>query len=240
MKTKINYYGQETDAVIVGGSSGTFYCYTLKKLELAWSNNFSDSEIVTKPLSIEHRVIFGSKEGYLYSIDDRTGVLYWKWKPKKVKKTIANFSNPISDGKNIFVTTSNGIIYKIDFLLGTTLWKNRTHRANLSLGLSSTGRTVITKSKNNKINLFYSKTGHKYKDIKLNFGKDLIKHQPIEWKRNFLVSSDKGILYLINKKYYYKPVFFLGNAALHSPQKLDDNKFIISNVDGKIIYFSLQ
>ena len=49
LKTKINYYGQETDAVIVGGSSGTFYCYTLKKLELAWSNNFSDSEIVTKP-----------------------------------------------------------------------------------------------------------------------------------------------------------------------------------------------
>lgn len=240
LKTRINYYGQETDAVVVGGSSGLFYCYTLNKLELVWNNNFSDSEIVTKPLSIKHRIIFGSKEGYLYSIDDRTGVLYWKWKPKRVKKTIVNFSNPVSDGKNIFATTSNGIIYKIDLLLGTTLWKNRTNKANLSLGLSSTGRTVITKSRNNKLNLFNSKTGHNYKGIRLNFGKDLIKHQPIEFNRNILISSDKGTLYLINKRYYYKPLFFLGNAALHSVQKINDNKFIVSNVDGKIVLFSLE
>ncbi|MCH8942570.1 MAG: PQQ-binding-like beta-propeller repeat protein [Bacteroidetes bacterium] len=239
-KIKINYYGEETDAVIVGSGNGTFYCYTLNKLELVWSNNLSETKIVTEPLIIKHRLIFGSSDGYLYSIDDRTGVLYWKWKPKKIKDKILNFSNPLSDGNNIYVSASDGVVYKIDLLLGTTLWKAGKYKANLSLGLSSTGRTVIIKTTRGKIILLYSKTGIKYRNIKLKFGKDVLKHTPIEWKGNFIISSDVGKVYLIDKKYKHKPLFFLGNAALNSVQKISENEFIISNVDGKIILFSLQ
>ncbi len=240
LKTKINYYGEETDAVIVGSGSGTFYCYTLKKLELVWSNVFSEDKIVTEPLSVKHRIIFGSKDGYLYSFDERTGVLYWKWKPEKVKSQIVDFSNPVSDGRNIFVSTSEGIIYKIDLLLGTTLWKTDKYKASFSLGLSSTGKTVITKTTDGKIILLYSKTGKKYGGIKLKLRKDFVKHTPIEWNRNFIVSSDVGKVYLIDKKYKYKPLFFLGDAALNSVQKVNDNTFIVSNIDGNIVLFSLR
>ncbi|MCH7826353.1 MAG: PQQ-binding-like beta-propeller repeat protein [Bacteroidetes bacterium] len=239
-KTKINYYGEETDAVIVGSGNGTFYCYTLNKLELVWSNNLSETKIVTEPLIIKHRLIFGSSDGYLYSIDDRTGVLYWKWKPKKIKDKILNFSNPLSDGNYIYISASNGVVYKIDLLLGSTLWKVGKYKANLSLGLSSTGRTVIIKTTNGKIVLLYSKTGIKYRSIKLKFGQDALKHTPIEWKGNFIISSDAGKVYLIDKKYRHKPLFFLGNAALNSVQKISENEFIISNVDGKVVLFSLQ
>lgn len=239
-KTKINYYGEETDAVIVGSGSGTFYCYTLNKLELVWSNNLSKMEIITEPLIVKHRLIYGSSDGYLYSIDDRTGVLYWKWKPKKMKDEILNFSNPLSDGNNIFVSASNGVVYKIDMLLGTTIWKADKYKASLSLGLSSTGRTIITKTTDNKIVLLYSKTGRNYRDIKLKIGKDAVRHTPVEWKRNFIVSSDAGKIYLIDKKYNYKPLFFLGNAALNPVQKVNDNTFIVSNVDGDVVLFSLQ
>ncbi|MCH7828219.1 MAG: PQQ-binding-like beta-propeller repeat protein, partial [Bacteroidetes bacterium] len=79
LKTEINYYGEITDAVIVGSGNGTFYCYTLNKLELVWNYNLSETKIITEPLIVKHRLIFGSGDGYLYSIDDRTGVLYWKW-----------------------------------------------------------------------------------------------------------------------------------------------------------------
>mgnify|MGYP000031196115 CR=1 FL=1 len=240
LKTKINYYGEETDAVIVGSGSGTFYSYTLNKLELVWSNNLSGNKIVTEPLIVKHRLIYGSSDGYLYSIDDRTGVLYWKWKPKKIKDKILNFSNPLSDGNNIFISASNGVVYKIDLLLGTTVWKAGKHKASLSLGLSSTGKTVITKTTKGKIVLLYNRTGKKYGNIKLKIGKDALKHTPIEWNRNFIISSDIGKVYLIDKKYKYKPLFFLGNAALNSIQKINDNTFIVSNIDGKIVLFSLQ
>jgi len=108
------------------------------------------------------------------------------------------------------------------------------------LGLSSTGKTVITKTTEGKIVLLYNKTGKKYGNIKLKIRKDVLKHTPIEWNRNFIISSDAGKIYLIDKKYKYKPLFFLGNAALNSVQKVNDNTFIVSNIDGMIVLFSLQ
>lgn len=240
LKTKIDYYGIETDAVIVGSKSGTFYCYTLNKLELVWSNNPSNSDIITKPLSVNNRIIYGSKDGYLYSIDDRTGVLYWKWKPKKTRDLIIDFSNPISDDESVFISASNGDIYKIDLLLGTTLLTITRSNAILSLGLSSTGRTIISIDKNEKLLLNYSKTGGNYKELKMSLGEEFTKHKPIEFNRNFLITSDNGTLYLVNKSYDIFPILFLGTSALHSVQMLDDNKFIVSNTDGRIVLFAIE
>ena len=240
LKTKVDYYGIETDAVIVGSKSGTFYCYTLNKLELVWSNNPSNSDIITKPLSVNNRIIYGSKDGYLYSIDGRTGVLYWKWEPKKTRELITDFSNPVSDGENVFISISNGDIYKIDLLLGTTLLRISRSNAILSLGLSSTGRTIITFDNKEKLLLNYSKTGGNYKELKIDLGEEITKHKPIEFNRHFLIASDKGTLYLVNKSYNIFPVLFIGTSALHSVQQINENEFLISNFDGKIIYITLQ
>jgi len=240
LKTKIDFYGLETDAVIVGSKDGTFYCYTLDKLELVWSNNPSNSEIITKPLSVNNRIIYGSKDGCVHSIDDRTGVLYWKWKPKKTKDLITDFSNPISDDGNIYISTSEGNIYKIDLLLGTTLLTISKGNPNLSIGLSSTGRTVIAFDEKKNLSFYYSKTGGIYKKLKMNLGEEITKNRPIEFNRNFLITTDHGILYLVDKNYNISPLLFLGSSALHTIQQINDREFLISNYDGKIIFFTLQ
>jgi len=134
----------------------------------------------------------------------------------------------------------NGDIYKIDLLLGTTLLRISRSNAILSLGLSSTGRTIITFDNKEKLLLNYSKTGGNYKELKMDLGEEITKHKPIEFNRHFLIASDKGTLYLVNKSYNIFPVLFIGTSALHSVQQINENEFLISNFDGKIIYITLQ
>jgi len=59
-------------------------------------------------------------------------------------------------------------------------------------------------------------------------------------KDNIYLGFEHGILYRINDKNKVEKIMFMGNSLLISYNKISDNKFIVSNLDGRVIQFSFR
>ena len=237
--TKIEYNGNMTTGIIVGTSTGNLYCYSLDTFEMIWENHSAKGLIRTLPLIKEHRLFYGSQDGYLYCIDDRTGILYWKWNEKNDFYIAPAVCPPLSDGSGIYISTPDKYVSKIDFLLGITKWRKDLQSWE-SLGLSNDGKNLILKTISNNVVFVSTRNGRKHKTVNLKYGFDLDPTRPLEWKGSYLIAAENGNVYLIDKHYNAKAILFLGNCRLNSVINIKNNIFAVSNMDGKIVCFELK
>lgn len=237
--TDIVYNGSPTTGVIVGTANGKLYCYDIYSFELIWENDSARGLVRSKPLVIRHRIFFGSRDGFLYSVDARTGSLYWKWTNGNNFFTSPSVCPPVSDGQYIYIAAPDKNVYKIDMLLGVTKWA-KDYNAWESINISADNNYLIVKSISNKVYFVSTKNGRRYKEINLGFGFDLNAGQPLNWNGNFLIGSENGKVYLIDNEYKSKPLFFAGNASLNSIQHVKGNMFAVSNIDGEIVCFEIN
>ncbi len=237
--TRVEYNGNMTTGVILGTSTGSLYCYSIDAFEMIWENHSAKGLIRTLPLIKEHRLFYGSQDGYLYCIDDRTGVLYWKWNKGNDFYTAPVVCPPLSDGSSIYISTPDKYVSSIDFLLGVTKWRKNL-QSWVSLGLSNNGRYLVIKSISNKVVFVSTRNGRRHRTVNLKYGFDLNPTQPLEWKSNYLIAAENGNVYLIDKHYRAKTLLFLDNCRLNSVINVKDNIFAVSNMDGKIICFELK
>lgn len=238
-KVKVEYNGEETTGIIAGSSTGKIYCYDIHTFELIWENDSPHGVLLSGPLIFNHRIFWGSQDGFIYSIDDRTGSLYWKWQAGNDFYTAPSMSPIVSDGQNIYTVTPDKFVSKIDMLLGITRWR-KDYGAWSSIAISNDKNTLIVKSISNDVYFISVSNGKNIRGIKTDFGFDLSSNNPVEWNNNYLFGTENGTVYLIDEKYRWKKLFFMGNSTLHSIQKMSDNVFVISNYDGRIIAFELQ
>ena len=68
--TKVEYNGNMATGVIVGTSTGSLYCYSIDTFEMIWENHSAKGLIRTLPLIKEHRLFYGSQDGFLYCVGD--------------------------------------------------------------------------------------------------------------------------------------------------------------------------
>ena len=230
--------GSKTKGVVAGTSKGELYCYDIYTLENIWENNSAKDAVITLPLYVKNRIIYGSSDGYLYCIDARSGILNWKWKDKSSNYSFAGCS-PVSNGKYVYLSSTGNYIYAIDLLLGTVIWKTKDYKSWESLGISNDNEKLLIKGLNN----FYivsSKTGKLIKEIKIDYKPDTSPVKPVEWDNKILFGGENGNVYLIDQNYNWEKLFFAGTAKLNNISNIKDNIFCISNIDGNIIVFSLN
>jgi outer membrane protein assembly factor BamB len=237
--TNINYNGSPTNCVIVGTTQGSLYCYSMDTFEMVWENHSAKGLIRTLPLITEHRLFFGSQDGWLYCIDSRTGVLYWKWNQGNDFFTAPAVCPPLSDSEGIYISTPDKYISKIDFLLGVTKWRKEL-QAWESLGFSNDNKSLVVKTIVNEIYFVSKRDGKIERAVNLKYGFDLNPTKILEWGGTYLIAAENGIIYLIDKNYRWKPLFFSGDCRLNSVIHIDKNIFAASNMDGRVICFELQ
>lgn len=237
--TDLVYNGSPTTGVIVATSGGKLFCYDIYSFELIWENDSAQGLIRATPLVFKHRIFFGSQDGFLYSVDARTGALYWKWTDGNDFYTAPSAGTPVTDGSYIYISAPDKNVYKIDMLLGVTRWK-QDYNAWESINITADKKYLIIKSISDKIYFARTSNGKRYKLLKMDYGFDLNPGQPIEWKDNFIFGSEKGKVYLVDKEFRWKPLFFAGNARLNLIRHVRDNIFAASNIDGKIICFEIK
>ena len=237
--TNISYNGNPTDCVIVGTAQGNLYCYSMDTFEMVWENHSAKGLIRTLPLIYEHRLFFGSQDGWLYCIDARSGVLYWKWNQGNNFFTAPAVCPPLTDGDGIYISTPDKYVSKIDFLLGVTKWRKDLQNWE-SLGFSNDNKNLIVKSITDEIYFISKRNGRKERAVNLKYGFDLNPTQILEWKGNYLIAAENGKIYLIDKYYRCKPLIFSGDCRLNSVIHIKNNFFAVSNMDGKVICFELQ
>ena len=206
---------------------------------MIWENHSANGLIRTRPLLKEHRLFYGSQDGFLYCVDSRTGVLYWKWNAGNDFYTAPVVCPPITDGNAVYISTPDKYVSKIDFLLGVTKWRRKLQSWE-SLGISNNKKDLIIKSISDRVIFASTRNGRKIKVVNLKYGFDLNPTQPLEWKGNYLIAAENGNVYLIDKKYRAKALLFLGNCRLNSVIHIKNNIFAVSNMDGKIICFEIK
>jgi outer membrane protein assembly factor BamB/predicted phosphodiesterase len=236
----IDATGQDskTKAVVTGTSKGEMFCYDIYTLENIWENNSAKGIITTLPLYIKDRIIYGSSDGFLYCIDARSGILNWKWRDKNAGYSLAG-CEPVSNGKYVFISTSDKSICAVDLLLGTTIWRMKDYSSWESLGISNDNEKLFIKGLNN----FYivsSRTGKLIKEIKTDYGEDSSPVKPIEWNNKILFGTESGDIYSIDQKYNLEKLFFTGTALVNNIKHINKNIFAASNIDGKIILFTIK
>lgn len=238
--TEVEYFGRTVQAVIVGTSSGKVFCYELNNLEYIWENKDASGMIETLPLIIQDKILFGSWDNYLYCISKQTGSLIWKWTENKNFYYSPAACWPVSDGRNVFVSTPDKFISAVDINLGTTSWRKNDYSAWESIGLSSDKKKLFVKSLIDKLFIISTEDGKLIKVVNVGYGLDTMPIQIIEWNGNIIFGAKNGIVYLVDKNFNSYPLLFLGTARLHSVQHINDNLFAVSNMDGKIVLFKIN
>lgn len=235
----IDAAGQDskTKAVVAGTPKGEMYCYDIYTLENIWENNSAKGMIATLPLYIKNRIVYGSSDGFLYCIDARSGILNWKWKDKNAG-LLAGCA-PISNGKYVFISTNDKSIFAVDLLLGTTIWKKKDYSSWESLGISNDDENLFIKGLNN-FYILSSRTGKLIKEIKTDYDEDTSPTKPIEWNNKILFGTEGGYVYSVDQKYNLKKLFFMGTARVNNIKHINKNIFAVSNIDGKIVLFTLK
>ena len=224
-------------AIVFGTASGKVFCYDLETLQEYWSNKDAQGMIRTRPFILENKILYTSRDGFLYCIDARDGLLIWRWREKPT--TDFSDSQIFCDGKRVFVVSSDGILYAINLMLGKLEWKQETLNAMTNFGISDNKQSLFIQSKDAKLFIVQTNTGKVSKEIEL--GKSFTESldYPVEINGDIIYSIN-GTFSKVNSKSAPTDILFLGNAPTHPLITLSGNKFLSSNIDGRIIIFSLR
>lgn len=220
--------------VVFGTASGRMYCYDIETLQEFWNFSSADGMIETEPLLINNKLIFGSWDSRVYCINSENGRLIWNWNANKNFYYSPAVCKPVSDGKSVFITTPEKIIYAIDLRLGMTNWMNKDLSVWESIGISKNKNQLFVKTIDGKFSIVPIENPTKSDTYNLGFSVDTMPSDPLELKNEILLNTKDGDLYSIVPKKYFQKIFHLGTARMHSPQQYSANKILISNMDGRI------
>ncbi|MFA7287921.1 MAG: PQQ-binding-like beta-propeller repeat protein [Melioribacteraceae bacterium] len=217
-------------AIVFGSISGKLSCYDLETLQEYWVNNSAKGLILNKPLNTDNKIFFTSRDGFLYSIDARNGLMIWKWRESN-SNNVTDCS-PISDNKNIFVVSKDGTLSAIDLLLGKTEWKLTKRNIIDKVALSFDKKYLYAKSEGNKFLVINCDKGTIIKEIKLNFNLDNFPSDILQNENAIYFASGES-LYSIDKKYKVIKIFSNENGVINYLE-LFNNKIMISDLNGRI------
>lgn len=236
----VHQLDEQINYIIVGTNNGTLYSFELNTLNPNWTNTDAKGMIETKPLIIKDKVIYGSWDGFLYCVDAKTGLLIWKWSENENFFYSPASCIPVSDGKNVYVTTPDKYTSAIDLYLGKTVWRKNNFSSWESIGISNDKKRLFIKSRQDNFFIVNANNGTVIKNIYLGYGLDISPIEIFEYNGNILFGGKNGIVYHIDQNYNLKKLLFLGNARVHPIYQLKDKIFLTSNMDGKLVVFSLQ
>ncbi|NUN10386.1 MAG: PQQ-binding-like beta-propeller repeat protein [Ignavibacteriaceae bacterium] len=236
---KTRYQGEETWGLIFGTSTGKMYCYDLYLLNPVWENDFAKGMIETRPLVIDNRIIYGSWDSFLYCIDAVSGTLNWRHTENRNFYYSPAACVPVTDGSRIYIARPDKFVTAIDILLGKTLWNKNNFNAWESIGLSSDKSRVLIKSVENNFFIAAARDGKLIKKIDMKYGLDTMPVELFESGGNIIFGGKNGFVYHIDNKNNFRKLFYMGQARIHSIYAVTDNVFAASNMDGRIVLFSI-
>lgn len=231
--------GEQTQALLVGTGDGTFYCYDMKYFTLLWESYDAGGMIETLPLVMDDRVIYGAWDGHLYCVDRVSGILNWKWTENDNFYYSPAAAYPVTDGKNVYITTPDKHVSAIDVLLGKTIWRKNVESWE-SIGIGGDKKELYIKTFKDNVTILNAKNGKPAATIEIGFGLDTMPTAIYELNGMPLFGTKSGIVYTIDKKNKPIPLLFLGTARLHTVLPLSETAFAAANMDGTVGIFTIE
>lgn len=122
----------------------------VERLTLKWAFGFPAGETSnSQPTLVAGRVFVGSDNGYVYSLDARSGCVYWSFETGSIVRNspaIGPVSGLQGAGYAVFFGDGHGRVYALDARTGRLLWRRRTDEhflARITAGVSVYGGKVF-------------------------------------------------------------------------------------------------
>jgi eukaryotic-like serine/threonine-protein kinase len=188
--------------VFFGDTGGTFYCLDLRQGKKVWTFNvicqplnldtigFDRKAILGAPVIADHSIIFGARDGYLYSLDIATGKTNWT-----VDHEVSWIISTVAVRDSLLVTgTSDGrFIQAVNVYTGKEVWKLHTQQANWSSPLIVNDK-VYEGSYDGQLFCLDLHTGRR---ISQYLTDEMILSSPVVSDPLLFIGSDDGFLYAL-------------------------------------------
>lgn len=141
----------------VAGSDHKMRAVSIKTGKILWIYDRVEGYVVTRPLLIDNKVIFGAWDNTVYALNEKTGRLEWTWTHLKGRLHYSAAGVwPVSDGKAVYVVDPERAMTAIDLKTGKELWrtknwKGRASRVRESLGISKDRKRLYVKTMQDSI-----------------------------------------------------------------------------------------
>jgi len=223
-------------SVVFGTKSGSIYCIDLETLQVYWVNKDAAGPVKSQIVAVDNRILFTSRDGFLYSIDSRNGLLNWRWK----EKAETDFSNSqiTCDGQKVYVIDNEFSLFSIDLLLGNFTWKSPA-KVFGSVGISGDKKKLYAKGLYSKFYIISTINGKVLKGIRRYdlFESDNI--SPFEYNKKILFTNWNSI-FSLNEKFKEEIVYKHWGPPITSFMQINKNLFLVSNSNGSIIILSIR
>ncbi|MEW5842301.1 MAG: PQQ-binding-like beta-propeller repeat protein [Bacteroidota bacterium] len=223
--------------ILFGTEDGKIHCYDLETLQEYWTNSDAKGTVSGTPVYVNNKILFTSSDGFLYCLDANNGLLIWRWK-ESAESSFAG-SNILTDGKTVYAVSNENVVFDIDLLLGKLAWRSKNVNVLPPLNLSQDFKTLFVITKDKKLMIVSAVQGKLVKDVKMDVQFDSTGSIAIENGKKILFTRN-GEIFQLNEKFKEEPIISLGAAQINYFIKIDDGKFLCSNLQGTVVIFKLR
>ena len=232
----------EDDVVFIGGSDRTFRALDLETGKLIWEFKGLNGFVETKPVFYDDKILFGAWDENFYCLDSESGNLIWKWKGdhKGIFHSPAACWPVVSDGI-VFFAAPDRKLTAIDIETGNEFWRTGKFKVRETVGLSEDGEKLFIRTMSDTI--LALPVSEKLKEplwiTNCGFGYDISSSQIVEKDGVIFYPTKNGMIYSLNSEsgkilLQHKST----NGLINTITPLTNNKFITTDFDGKVIFFS--
>ena len=137
------------------------------KLKLKWAFGFLNANsMYSQPTVVGGRVYVGANNGTVYSLDAKTGCLYWSFQAAAGVRTAPSIG-PIRNGYAVYFGDVKANVYAVDARTGKQIWTQRTdphpigsHHRRAGAGRGTTLRAGVLARRTGRVEIRNTSAAH--------------------------------------------------------------------------------
>ena len=227
--------------VFIGSSDLYYRCIDLKTGKLIWQSKKLAGFPPGKPALEKNKLVFGTWGKTLYVLSAKDGSLDWKWvnEVKSQYYSPAMFTPVIMKGR-VYVVAPDEILRVFDLNSGKEIAEDKDHRVRESIGGDINAGLIVAKTMKDSVVIW---NVNEVKPVlsgslSANFGIDYTPSDVIIRNQIAYFGTTFGRVYAIDlKSQKVKWRSQISNGMINSPTILQDNKILVTGVDGSISLF---
>jgi outer membrane protein assembly factor BamB/predicted phosphodiesterase len=227
------------DTVFIGGSDHHYRAIRVSDGRLIWDFDGLQGPVVSKPLLVQGKLVFGAWDRHLYAVSSATGQLRWKWNNGSAVRNYSPASCiPVAADGVVYIMAPDRYITAIDLTSGTTLWRNNDGGVRESIGISSDGKWIYGKSMQDTIVAYAADRTKQSAAWKMHagFGYEHAPSMLIEKEGQVFFGTRSGVVFSINPvnrqvNWRYK----IDNSMVNTVDVVDAKHILVSTMDGKLV-----
>ena len=226
--------------VYIGGSDGHFRAIRLATGKLVWDFDQVKGFVVDKPLLYEGKVYFGCWANDFYALDAGTGRLIWKWNSGATNRMFSPAGCwPAATLGRVFIVAPDNVMTALDAATGAVIWRSRAPKLKVreSMGLSADSSLVFVKTMDGVVIGVSTSANALQIDWRspVELGYELAPTALQEKDGVLLVPTHSGTVWALARNdghllWRYKA----SNCMVNGILPLNDRRFVISTMDGKL------